>query len=131
MPWTGRSDAHQVKVPGPLRRWRPGTLVCMPAATAHSKPDERLERDPAPSLPRWFARVNLRVAAAGRRARTEAGREERLALALLVAEHVWEDTAFVAAATEVAEAPAGVRAWWRRGNRAGEDGDKSGSGRHG
>ena len=62
------------------------------------------------------------------RAAREAGREERLALALLVAEHVWEDTAFVAAATEVAEAPAGVRAWWRRGNMAGKEGDKSGSG---
>ena len=80
---------------GPLRPWRPGTLVVMPACVAHSKP---FEADPDPDAPRWFCRATLRVDVAGRRARAREGHEQRLEVALLVAEHVWEDPAFVAAA---------------------------------
>ena len=84
---------------GPLRRWKPGTLVVLPAATAHSKPAAAVEVDEAPETPRWFCRVTIRLAIAGRRPRAQTNElTERLALALLVAEHVWGDTGFAAAA---------------------------------
>jgi hypothetical protein len=44
---------------------------------------------------RWFCRATIRVALAGRKASLAQG--ERLALALLVAEHVWGDAGFVVA----------------------------------
>ena len=78
------------------RTWTANTLVVMPAAVAHSKPDERMDPDPEPSEPRWFCRAVIRVAIA----RGTAAKGERMALALLVAEHVWGDTRFAAAARD-------------------------------
>ena len=95
---TGRKFAQQLEAEGegkdgfgPQRPWRPGTLVAMPACVAHSKP---FAADPDPKTPRWFVRATVRVGVAGRRRVDEEGRTERLALALLVAEHVWGDAAF-------------------------------------
>lgn len=78
---------------GRLRAWRPGTLVVLPAATAHSRPDEP---DGDPAVPRWFCRASIRVALEGRK--DPDARAKRLQLALLVAEHVWGDVEFAAAA---------------------------------
>jgi hypothetical protein len=104
---TGHKGAHQLEdgtetkaeraaLLGPRRRWRAGTLVVMPACVAHSKP---IDDDPEPTTARWFCRATLRVAIEGRRDSTPAGHALRLALALLVAEHVWEDPDFALAAT--------------------------------
>ena len=95
---TGNKFAHQLEGEGeggspfgPQRPWRPGTLVAMPACVAHSKP---FAADTDPETPRWFVRATVRMGVAGRRRVDEAGRAERLALALMVAEHVWGDAAF-------------------------------------
>lgn len=73
--------ATVVKV-GPLRKWAPDTLVVLPAATAHSRPDENLEPDTDPDTPRWFCRATLRVAIVGKprgkEAKTAAKRVFRL-----------------------------------------------------
>ena len=83
----------------------PNTLVVLPAATAHSRPDENIEPDADPDIPRWFCRATLRVAIAGKprgKAAKRAAKKEfeadRLALALLVAETVWGDPVFATAA---------------------------------
>ena len=107
---TGRNDAHQLDSTtlGPLRAWKPNTLVVMPACTAHSKPStQQIESDTTPEEPRWFCRATLRVAVAGgfQRGRTEAARRDRLALSMLVAEHVWGDADFVAGARALSVVP--------------------------
>ena len=106
---TGKSHPHKPQEAGgevgPLRKWVPNTLVVLPAATAHSRPDENIEPDADPDIPRWFCRATLRVAIAGKprgKAAKRAAKKEfeadRLALALLVAETVWGDPVFATAA---------------------------------
>ena len=109
---SGRSIALQLQDDaGPRRPWKPGSLVVMPACTAHSKPDPLLETDPSPNIARWFSRANIRVALR-RRDPTPAGRKKRVAIALLVAEILWGDSRFAAAAKCVAEAnDAQLKAW--------------------
>jgi len=112
---TGRNEAYQLDVSnlGPLRPWIPRTLVIMPATTAHSKPSaKQIQADPLPEVPRWFCRATLRVAIAhGFRSqgRTHEARSERLALALIVATHVWGDPIFANAARELSCVP---RSMW-------------------
>ena len=89
------TSAERAALLGPRRPWKAGTLVVMPACVAHSKP---VDIDPDPTTARWFCRATLRVAIEGRRDSTPAGHALRLALALLVAEHVWQDRDFAAAA---------------------------------
>lgn len=95
----GSHDAPTAPL-GPRRPWTAGSLVIMPAATAHSRPDEVLEPDPAPAVPRWFVRATVRASIAGRR--PPATEAERLAVALAVAEHCWGDPVFAAAAAAAA-----------------------------
>lgn len=105
---------------GPLREWTPGTVMVMSAATAHSRPHQP---DPEPHLPRWFCRASLRVAvtppnddvdvtvdgegingAAVHKGDPKAElRAARLAVGVLVAEHVWGDPEFAAAARAYAD----------------------------
>lgn len=82
---------------GDERVLQPGTLLIVPAAVAHARPDGRVD-DHAPSgAPRWFARAHLELRPVqGRNAWSDA---QRIEIALLVAEHVWRDAAFLAAAT--------------------------------
>ena len=112
---TGKNLAVQVSNVnklGPLRPWRLGSFVVMPAATAHSKPtaeqiasQNRAEHE----KPRWFVRTVLRVHIPDlwRKetygGRTAEAREERLALSILVAKHVWGDAKFAAAATQLSQ----------------------------
>ena len=101
---TGRNSAHQLAVDtlGTLREWTPGTMVVMPACTAHSKPSLiQIQNDPTPHVPRWFCRVTMRLVIPDlwkkHGGRTRAAREERLNLSVLVAKYIWKDVAFARA----------------------------------
>ena len=90
---------------GDERVLQPGMLLIMPAAVAHARPDGKVcDHDP-PAGPRWFARAHLELRpVGGRRAWSDA---QRMQVALLVAEHVWRDAAFLAAATAEVRATEG------------------------
>ena len=96
--WSGnRAGLSPVKegAHGLVRVMPPATLLIMPAAVAHARPDGRVQ-DHAPTGARWFARAHVELRpAAGRRAWDGT---QRMEVALLVAHHVWRDPAFVAAA---------------------------------
>lgn len=91
---------------GVERVLQPGTLLIMPAAVAHARPDGRVDDHDPPGGPRWFARAHLELRpVGGRRAWSDA---QRMQVALLVAEHVWRDAAFLAAATAMVRATEGA-----------------------
>lgn len=82
---------------GAMERLSPRQLLILSAAVAHARPDGRVDAH-APIGPRWFARAHLELRPAGGPKAWDA--QQRMAVALLVAEHVWRDASFVAAAKE-------------------------------
>ena len=83
---------------GEMRPLAPRQLMILPAAVAHARPDGRVDAHPPAAAPRWFARAHLELRpAGGPKAWDE---RQRMAVALLVAEHVWRDAGFLAAARE-------------------------------
>ena len=79
---------------GEERVLTPRSLMLMPAAIAHARPDGRVDEHLPPG-PRWFARAHLELRPAGGRAAWDS--IQRMTVALLVAEHVWRDADFVRA----------------------------------
>ena len=83
-----------------MRQLTPRTLMILPAAVAHARPDGRVDAH-TPLGPRWFARVHLelRPVVGGPKAW---GAQQRMAVALRVLEHVWRDPSFLALAKDEA-----------------------------
>jgi hypothetical protein len=79
---------------GEMRTLQPATLLTMPPAVAHARPDGRVD-DYQPAGPRWFARAHIELRP--RRGRGAWDSTQRMQVGLLVAEHVWRDSNFAAA----------------------------------
>ena len=79
---------------GEERVLTPDSLMIMPAAIAHARPNGRVDEH-APPGPRWFARAHLELRPTAGRAAWDS--TQRMTVALLVAEHVWRDAGFVRA----------------------------------
>ncbi len=101
---------HSMGETGPLRPWHTGSCVILPAAVAHAIPSGVVPAD----TPRWFCRVTVEIVpACGGQVDVEGhpfaqhggwgspghpGIELRRKVCALVAEHVWGDESFAAAA---------------------------------
>ena len=79
-----------------MRTLRPRTMLIMPAAVAHVRPDGAVGSF-MPAGPRWFARAMIELKPKGG---PKAWGDKRAAVAQLVAEHVWGDPAFAQAARD-------------------------------
>jgi hypothetical protein len=95
------------------RAWRPGTLVVAPPAIPR-------RATPAPALhPTWVAECVIEAVGA-----FDETKDERFALAALVAEHVWGDAAFAREARELFAHSRGHGVGWES-SRGGEERGRS------
>ena len=85
---------------GASRQLKPRQLMILPAAVAHARPNGRVDAH-APLGPRWFVRAHLELRPAG--GPKAWGAQQRMAVALLVLEHVWRDPSTLALAKDEVE----------------------------